>query len=343
MPKLRQKKSDKQLAALAAARSGRRSFIEPERNRQPSQSVDLSVENGGQGFPQSVDSFVQNGGQSLSLIANNTQEHVASDQSSLDDSQFPDLFDNDAGDSSSSSESAPDDFTCAFAEEETLSFYVGEADRDYYHDSGNEEDEDDIDPDYIPHGKVFGRKHNMLFEEFDGGIRLTRYNGDDENVVQILGVPYHVDGQHVKSTIGYSKHKVITQWSLNARYQARSGIRHPKLTRTKGCRSVRDCLLSTDDMSSISAFPFFLYARGKLAADKVKGVVRRAVQPQYVYNSPDCTETLQPFLPFILQKVAGAERFLTAQQRLAVADYVDKKGFKIIPATGYFGPKVVRK
>lgn len=45
---------------------------------------------------------------------------------------------------------------------------------------------------YNPHGMVFGRKHNMLFEVADDEIRLTCYNGDDQDDMQVLAKPYYV-------------------------------------------------------------------------------------------------------------------------------------------------------
>ncbi len=59
------------------------------------------------------------------------------------------------------------EYECAFGlenNEDALSFFIGEYDQNYYYDSANE---DDIDSDthFIPHGMVFSRKHNRIFEQ----------------------------------------------------------------------------------------------------------------------------------------------------------------------------------
>ncbi len=150
-----------------------------------------------------------------------------------------------------------EEFVCALEEEDALSFYMGEYDQNYYYDSGNDEDDEDNETFYIPHGMMFGRKHTKLFEIVNGEIQFVKYNGDEAGVMQVLGVPFNKNKSHLKSTVGISMFKIINEWSHNANRAAKCGIQKPKLTRTAGCRSVRDVILSTDGMSPDSVFPFF--------------------------------------------------------------------------------------
>lgn len=231
------------------------------------------------------------------------------------------------------------EFVCAFEQDnDTMSFYMDDIDENFYYDSGN----DDVTEEdhYISHGLVFGRKHSKIFELVDNQIRFVPYNGDPTDLMQVLGVPYKKDGSIKESTIGISKYLIIKEWADHANKNARSGIKNPKI---RGCRSVRDATLSTDGMDAESVFPFFLYGRGLSVTNKLKGVVRRAVVPKFVMNAPDCTGTLEIHLPYILRKLAGTKRFLTTKQQENIANYADRKGLKIVPANGFFGPKVVPK
>lgn len=143
---------------------------------------------------------------------------AASDLQYEGHSPCPDLSNDDAGEVAFSPEfgfpdysDENDSFVCAYDEEEVASFFIGEYDNDHYYDSGNEDEEDNAH--FIPHGLVFGRKHNMLFEEVDGRIDFVPYNGDETDVFQILITPYK--GAERKATIGFSHFKVIQKCGLN--------------------------------------------------------------------------------------------------------------------------------
>lgn len=110
-----------------------------------------------------------------------------------------------------------DSYICAHDEDNVASFFIGEYDNDHQYDSGNEDEQENAH--FIPHGLVFGRKHNMLFERLGNSIEFVPYNGDETDVRQILITPYK--GDNKKTTIDFSKHKVIQKWSKSANYNGR--------------------------------------------------------------------------------------------------------------------------
>lgn len=110
----------------------------------------------------------------------------------------------------------------ADADNDAMSFYIQEYDQDYYYDSGNDDEDENIN--FIPHALVFGRKHNIIFERVGDEIQFLPYNGDPTDIMQVL-VPNKKGTRQLKSTIDVSKYTAIQEWSRQATYQANHGYR----------------------------------------------------------------------------------------------------------------------